>query len=111
MNYMCDSCVNSPPDDVKCAGCVPDDPTRSNYQAMRAYGGDKYQDAAVQCPFYKHHDRKKIIICEGPVKKTSVTLRFYKRSDLQRYVKDKCESEYRSCPIFLETDKKYETER
>ena len=111
MSWMCDSCVHSPPgseDGKPCAVCNPEDPTRSCYQAKR-YGTGKYQDTAVLCPFYKHHDRKHIVICEGPMKRTTITLRFHRSEELKKHTRQYCELLYERCPLYQLTMKKYET--
>lgn len=113
MSWMCDSCVYHPeegkPAPAMCETCNPEDPTQSNYQARRAYGADKYQDTTVLCPFYKHHDRKNVIICEGPMVRSSVTLRFYRRDEAHKHIRDYCELLYERCPLYKITMKKYET--
>ena len=106
MNYICDSCVNNGGE--ICSGCNPDDPAKSSYQAKRAWGADKYQDTAVLCPFYKHHDRKNIVICEGPFVRSSVTMRFYRREEMKKHIHNYCELMYERCPLYQIVMKKYE---
>ena len=108
-SWMCDSCVHSPPaKDAPCAHCDPEDPLRSFYQARRAWGGDKYLDAHVRCPFYKHADGRKVVICEGPFERSSVTTRFYRGAELRAHMRLLCESEYEKCPVYRAVYEKYD---
>lgn len=110
MSWICDSCMHRE-EKGPCAECDPEDPVRSCYQAERAWGTDKYQDVNVKCPFYKRaikNSRVRIVVCEGPLKKTSVTLKFHNGRDMEQHLKSCCEQAYELCPLFKMAEKKYE---
>ncbi len=109
-DWLCDSCQQRGKDDAVCESCFPDDPIRSNYQSVIGRHGTSFEDAAVQCPFYRRiYKKQRMIVCEGPIERTTTTT-FYKSGELMRdHAEAFCKGDYKSCRIFkIVNDEKYE---
>lgn len=115
MSWICDSCMHSPPAENKpCAACNPEDPVTSCYQAARGWGGDKYQNTAIRCPFLKrwiHKGTRRFILCEGPYKKTSVMVKFYNGKEMDEHMETLCRRDFEKCRLYQATIIKHETGR
>lgn len=104
MSYLCKSCVSN-----ACEGCNPEDPAASNYQSTFGRQGSCYEEAAVQCPFYRRiYKKQKMIVCEGPWERTSTTTYYNLKEMMKEHMEGFCKGDYRSCRIFkIVNDEKY----
>ena len=70
-----------------------------------------YNDASVSCPFYHGDDGKLVIQCEGPMDNGTNMLRFFTKSEFDKYMEDYCMGDYDKCSIHSGNIKKYENGR
>ncbi len=66
-----------------------------------------YLQVEVGCPFYLSDDGKRRVICEGPVDKSSLTLRFRRREDFQLHTREFCCKRYICCELYRMLMEKY----
>lgn len=110
-DWLCETCLHREQDEDVCGSCEPEDPVRSCYTSVRASFGTQYKDTRVQCPFYKWAKIKhRLLYCEGPVEDASVTLFFKRKKMLEDYLHERCEGDYKDCPVHQMANQKYETE-
>lgn len=110
-DWLCETCLHREKDEAACESCEPEDPIRSSYASVRAQCGKAYRDARVQCPFYKWANiRLRLLYCEGPVRGANVTMFFKRRELLEDYLHERCEADFKSCPMYQMANQKYETE-
>ena len=109
-DWLCDSCQQRGKDDAVCENCFPDDPIRSNYQSVIGRHGSSYEDSAVQCPFYrKIYKKKRMLVCEGPFDKTTMTTFFHQGEIMADHVAKCCKANYKECRVFkIVAEEKYE---
>ena len=60
--------------------------------------GSKMKEAL--CPFYSLDDWKRIIVCEGMVKDSTVSHRFKNKVQLEKHLNNFCCQDYKKCPWF-----------
>ena len=58
-----------------------------------------WYDHYAKCPYYRHSDCKKQVICDGLFDGCSLSLRYDKREDLLIQVKTFCCDKYKNCEV------------
>lgn len=73
--------------------------------------GSSFEDAYVQCPYYKASSEK-AILCEGADFSSTVTVRHRSRKKHRTFMTRYCEDieAHKRCPYFRAANAKYETE-
>lgn len=67
-----------------------------------------FKQSDVLCPFYKHDDGKRKIICEGITERSSVALVFCDKADYEKQIELFCCKHYKNCEIYRALIAKYE---
>ncbi len=72
-------------------------------------GGTFKGKVDAQCPFYKYDDgKKKRIVCEGFVDRSTVALTYYLKEDYINQLWVFCCEHYKKCEIYRALMEKYE---
>lgn len=59
-----------------------------------------YKQVDVVCPFYKHDDGKRRIVCEGLVDSGNISLIYIDKLDYERQISVFCCENYEKCVIY-----------
>jgi len=67
-----------------------------------------YDATMIQCPFYKRHDGRHSVTCEGVMDGSLLILRFRRREDFLRQLEVFCCGRYGCCEVYRAAAEKYE---
>lgn len=70
-----------------------------------------YNQAYVQCPYYKRDDGRRRIICEGLVEAGNISLFYTRKDDYDRQMRTFCCKYYQRCEIYQALRSIYDDER